>query len=459
MLTDFGITTPATTTSLRATEGSRGTACYNAPELLLEGKFNKKTDIWAMGCILYELCTGLKAFATDWATISYTRDPPSRSFTPFTHDLEPDNVMIAKINSLIDSMVQIDPQRRCSAPELCASVSHALRFREGDPPEPSSPTIFFEPSQLIGTEVPVRNGISPIAYDQMVSCTTQYSDFQWIRERREAIAKCREATYGSQHSLTIWAYLYLAYTQLFTMQTQAAFESLSLALLFNQGNSIDNKTLVAIMIAFGEVTLFSNAEVGYKMFKQLRTHGQIKLDVIEELKVDVGLLTAIASLHPSSNLRTGSPAFALDVIERLVRQENIGSEHALTMRARNALGWLYFVAGQGDMARKAYASALETAQRNYPPDSREVLFIEGMIAVVDVDVVANGRGDLLQPLMSMLKLLPRQVECFGTNNTTILGISDRIKHACLVLQNVAYQNQETQTALTIAHQLLSAYQL
>lgn len=39
-----------------------GTPCYISPELC-EGKpYNQKSDIWALGCILYEITTLKKAF-------------------------------------------------------------------------------------------------------------------------------------------------------------------------------------------------------------------------------------------------------------------------------------------------------------------------------------------------------------------------------------------------------------
>jgi serine/threonine protein kinase len=57
-----------TTGHLRNTEGGRGKPGYRAPELLREDEsaYNKQVDIWSLGCILYELCTGEKAFKSDW---------------------------------------------------------------------------------------------------------------------------------------------------------------------------------------------------------------------------------------------------------------------------------------------------------------------------------------------------------------------------------------------------------
>ena len=37
---------------------SFGTQYYQAPEMILEGDCNSKVDIWALGCMLYELVTG-----------------------------------------------------------------------------------------------------------------------------------------------------------------------------------------------------------------------------------------------------------------------------------------------------------------------------------------------------------------------------------------------------------------
>ena len=66
-LTDFGLTSEATSNVGRPTQYSRGTASYRAPELLTTNPiFTNKVDIWALGCILHELATLSLTFRSDW---------------------------------------------------------------------------------------------------------------------------------------------------------------------------------------------------------------------------------------------------------------------------------------------------------------------------------------------------------------------------------------------------------
>ena len=59
ILADFGYSVILTKNPPIKAEGF--TELYAAPELLKERKYGYKTDIWSLGCILFELCT-LKQF-------------------------------------------------------------------------------------------------------------------------------------------------------------------------------------------------------------------------------------------------------------------------------------------------------------------------------------------------------------------------------------------------------------
>ena len=71
-LADFGISAMATSKMARSTKQGRGSLGYCAPELLTQPPtYSNKVDIWALGCILYELVTGDKLFTSDLHTLKY----------------------------------------------------------------------------------------------------------------------------------------------------------------------------------------------------------------------------------------------------------------------------------------------------------------------------------------------------------------------------------------------------
>ena len=67
-LRTLGLTSEGTSRRCYTTRYSRGTIGYRAPEMLKEeASYNNKVDIWALGCILYEIACRKKAFASDYA--------------------------------------------------------------------------------------------------------------------------------------------------------------------------------------------------------------------------------------------------------------------------------------------------------------------------------------------------------------------------------------------------------
>ena len=97
---------------------SRGTPCYRAPELLRDDKpvFTNKTDMWAAGCILYELSVGRKRFHNDYAVFEYNSQPGKKL------DIYLDDTFGEQckefITTNIEWTLQIDSLSRPSADEL-----------------------------------------------------------------------------------------------------------------------------------------------------------------------------------------------------------------------------------------------------------------------------------------------------------------------------------------------------
>lgn len=63
-IADFGLTSEGTSNTLKTSRSGKGMPGYRAPELFHEVSpgYNNKADIWSLGCIMYELFTGKKAF-------------------------------------------------------------------------------------------------------------------------------------------------------------------------------------------------------------------------------------------------------------------------------------------------------------------------------------------------------------------------------------------------------------
>lgn len=113
-MADFGFSSEATSGSLKGSGHGRGHDGYRPPEVLKEeSQYNNKADIWAMGCILYELAVGRKAFSNDWATWNYTVSQGINFEIPLDENFsDACKVPIAKN---ITRMLAIDPQSRPSA--------------------------------------------------------------------------------------------------------------------------------------------------------------------------------------------------------------------------------------------------------------------------------------------------------------------------------------------------------
>lgn len=78
-------------------------------------KYTNKVDIWAMGCILYELLFRKKAFSGDMAALSYFLSNQRPGFPP---DILLDDPLKELLESTVYSMLKLEPAERPTAPQL-----------------------------------------------------------------------------------------------------------------------------------------------------------------------------------------------------------------------------------------------------------------------------------------------------------------------------------------------------
>lgn len=80
-----------------------------------EPTYTNKVDVWSMGCILYELVTGNRAFESDWAVLSYLHSQKNKEVVL---DNTFDAHSIETITKHIVDMLQIKSSARPSASVL-----------------------------------------------------------------------------------------------------------------------------------------------------------------------------------------------------------------------------------------------------------------------------------------------------------------------------------------------------
>jgi NIMA (never in mitosis gene a)-related kinase len=110
-IVDFGISKILSSKSKANTV--IGSPCYISPELC-EGKpYNQKSDIWALGCVLYELATLKRAFEASNLPALVLKIIRG-NFSPIPERYSPE------LRRLILSMLALDPTKRPGIPDIMA---------------------------------------------------------------------------------------------------------------------------------------------------------------------------------------------------------------------------------------------------------------------------------------------------------------------------------------------------
>uniref|UniRef100_A0A1I7ULD5 non-specific serine/threonine protein kinase n=1 Tax=Caenorhabditis tropicalis TaxID=1561998 RepID=A0A1I7ULD5_9PELO len=108
---DFGISKIMGTETLA--QGAKtvvGTPYYISPEMCSGVSYNEKSDMWALGCILYEMCCLKKAFEGDNLP-ALVNSIMTCAYTPVKGPYSSETKMV------IRELLQLDPQNRPSAPQ------------------------------------------------------------------------------------------------------------------------------------------------------------------------------------------------------------------------------------------------------------------------------------------------------------------------------------------------------
>jgi serine/threonine protein kinase/N-acetylneuraminic acid mutarotase len=143
-LTDFGLTKKlGTPGSLTRTGAWVGTADYVAPEQIQGGAVDGRTDVYSLGCVLYEMLTGSVAYPKDndmaklWA---HVEDPP-----PSPRLKRPE--LVQAFDDVVSRATAKDPDDRyAKASDLAGAVDRAVAEQSSAFPLESVPEAGLPPS-------------------------------------------------------------------------------------------------------------------------------------------------------------------------------------------------------------------------------------------------------------------------------------------------------------------------
>jgi serine/threonine-protein kinase len=141
-LSDFGLASVAAQRKITQPGKTAGTFLYMAPEQIKGAEITPRTDLYALGCVLFEMLTGKPPFAaeTPAATLErHCRQPPPR-VSEIALDCP------VNLDRLVDRLLEKDPAKR---PQTAVDVARELRS--------VSQTVTVMPAKKIGAHTTVGN--------------------------------------------------------------------------------------------------------------------------------------------------------------------------------------------------------------------------------------------------------------------------------------------------------------
>jgi serine/threonine protein kinase len=196
-LCDFGYTTELKSRSNLGTASARGTEGYFPPEFFAPGDvlYDTKVDIWAMGCILFELVMTKRAFESNSAIFEYRASAVLPTITPDEYFSQQD---LEDTTTCVGRMLKIDPSERPTASE---SIELFLKHLQNSP------------SPQTETTIQIRHEFSVSALSSQFTSLQLVSPIAAVRKVKPDLAMIHSAIEKNPRDYWSWHALIHLYSQ------------------------------------------------------------------------------------------------------------------------------------------------------------------------------------------------------------------------------------------------------
>ena len=201
-----------------------------APELIHEWGFNKLSDIWSLGCILFEVCSGRNVFQYGYIPSEFVAlEPEELVFGDWIgDDARP------TFKTWIFDMVRGQYSERPSVGTLGERFNELFSLITNLPLPPET-SILLDPQHHIGTDTFCQRSSPRI--ESVLPPLGFYNDYLALGETLNGFVTARKLFLGVSHRRTVWSILNLAWVYYHTGFEEEAYkcfkEALSIMKAFN----------------------------------------------------------------------------------------------------------------------------------------------------------------------------------------------------------------------------------
>jgi len=361
--------------------------------LLREHKsgYNQKSDIWSLGCILYELITGEKAFNNDFVVRDYANSQEQERETTLNMVSVP-----ALWKRWLREMLQVEPQKRPSAEQTGEMIWEFISYGRNDQAEAISTSekikMALKSENMLASDLPTKPWM--LDFDDVLSRRGDQHKDTLARYKR--LVKTRSLLMGPNHAYTLWSMQCYACGQYdLGLYGEAAelFEKIyeikrsELGLEHQETLSIRCGLAAAYSVLKIARTKKKKAAAG-KLFNDLLLDMQRILgpEHPETLSCKAGLAVSLIDLN---NIK------AVEHFDEVIAAQKrvLGKDHPETLRSIAGLAWLRHLRDEQYEAYYLYKVAMETQLDVLGPDHPDTIDSVSGFANVCISI---GKMDLAQ---------------------------------------------------------------